>query len=215
MEKLEIEYKDLSFEVYKRLKSMILARELAPGEQLKQEQIAARFGVSRMPLHKAFQMLENEMLVESVPRRGYFVKNLDLIEILDAFECREAIEGIAARRAAENATPEQVEYLYSLFAPFAENPENADLEKYEEADLLFHKAILNLSGNKVLQKMEMFGNILIKTYQRGLIRGPKDTISEHIDIIDAIAKSDGEAAESLLRKHFRQSQIMIRKRMNS
>jgi len=214
MEKLEIEYKDLSFEVYKRLKSMILARELVAGEQLKQEQIAARFGVSRMPLHKAFQMLENEMLVESVPRRGYFVKNLDLIEILDAFECREAIEGIAARRAAENATPEEVEYLYSLFAPFAENPENADLEKYEEADFLFHKAILNLSGNKVLQKMEMFGNILIKTYQRGLIRGPKDTFSEHIDIIDAIAKSDGEAAENLLRKHFRQSQLMIRKRMN-
>ncbi len=215
MEKLEIEYKDLSFEVYKRLKSMILSRELAPGEQLKQEQVAAMLGVSRMPLHKAFQMLENEMLVENLPRRGYFVKNLDLTEILDAFECREAIEGVAARRAAENATPEQVEYLYSLFAPFTGNPENADLEKYEEADFLFHKAILNLSGNKVLQKMEMFGNIIIKTYQRGLIRGPKDTFREHLDIIDAIAKGDGEAAESLLRKHFRQSQLMIRERMNS
>lgn len=60
---MEIKHTDLSYEVYNRLKTMILANEFEPGEKLVQEQIAAMFGVSRMPLHKGFQMLENEMLV--------------------------------------------------------------------------------------------------------------------------------------------------------
>ena len=56
---MQIVREDLSSEVYRRLKEMILANELKPGEKLIQEQIARMFGVSRMPLHQAFQMLEN------------------------------------------------------------------------------------------------------------------------------------------------------------
>jgi len=211
----QLEYYDLSLQAYKRIKEMILNEQLPAGEKIIQEKLAAELGVSRMPLHKAFQMLENELLVESVPRRGYFVKRFDVQEIIDAFECREAIEGVAARRAAENATPEQVDFLYTLFAPFRNDPENADLHQYEEADFQFHKSILQFSGNKVLQKMEMFGNILIKTYQRGLIRGPKETYSEHMAIIDAIARHDGVAAENILRLHFRQSQLKIQSKGRS
>ena len=207
---MEIQHQDLSYEIYKRLKVMILANKFEAGIKLKQEQIAAMFGVSRMPLHKAFQMLEDELLVESRPRRGYYVRDFNVQEILDAFECREAIEGVAARRAAENASPEQVDYLYSLFSPFADNLEASDLRKYEAADLGFHKCILELSGNKVLQKLEMFGNILSKTYQRGLIRGPKETYVEHMQIIDAIAAKNGVEAERLLREHFKKSQLSIK-----
>src|SRR5210317_907154 len=103
---MEIEMKDLSYEVYKRLKAMILANEFEQGEKLKQEQIAKMFGVSRMPLHKAFQMLENEMLVENFPRRGFYVTKIDKSKLIDAFECREALEGIAVRRATSVVTKE-------------------------------------------------------------------------------------------------------------
>ena len=211
----QIEYYDLSIQAYKRIKEKILNDELPAGEKIVQEKLAAELGVSRMPLHKAFQMLENEFLVESIPRRGYFVRKFDFNEIIDAFECREAIEGVAARRVAENASSHQIDYLYSLFAPFADNPQDADLRSYEHADFNFHKSILEFSGNKILKKMEMFGNVLIKTYQRGLIRGPKETFHEHMAIIDAIANHDGESAEKLLRKHFRKSQIQIRDRKDS
>ena len=207
----QIEYYDLSLQAYKRIKEMILSNEFPVGEKIVQEKLAETLGVSRMPLHKAFQMLENELLVESRPRRGYYVRDFNVQEIIDAFECREAIEGVAARRAAENASPEQVDYLYSLFSSFASSPANADIKKYEEADLAFHKSILELSGNKVLQKMEMFGNILTKTYQRGLIRGPKETYTEHMEIIDAIAKKNGFEAERLLREHFQKTQLSIKK----
>ncbi|MCF8362670.1 MAG: GntR family transcriptional regulator, partial [Prolixibacteraceae bacterium] len=78
----QIEYYDLSLQVYKRIKDMILNDEIPAGEKIVQEKLAAELGVSRMPLHKAFQMLENEMLVESVPRRGYFVRKFDPQEII-------------------------------------------------------------------------------------------------------------------------------------
>lgn len=206
----QLEYFDLSYLAYKRIKEMILSNELQAGDKIVQEKLAAELGVSRMPLHKAFQMLENELLVESIPRRGIFVSKFDINEINDAFECREAIEGVAARRVAKIITPDKISYLYDLFLPFKNNMEDVDLIKYEEADKLFHKAILEISGNKILQKMEIFGNVITKTYQRGLTRGPKETYPEHLAIIDAIAKHDADNAEKLIRQHFRSSIIKFK-----
>ena len=80
---MEIQHQDLSYEIYKQLKSMILVNDFEPGAKLKQEHIATMFGVSRMPLHRAFQMLENEMLIESVPRRGYFVTKIKYSQLID------------------------------------------------------------------------------------------------------------------------------------
>lgn len=201
----QLEYYDLSFLAYKRIKEMILNNVLKPGDKIVQEKLAADLGVSRMPLHKAFQMLENELLVESVPRRGIFVSQFNLSEIKDAYECREAIEGVAARKAAEYINPEQISYLYSLFKPFESDLEKVDKLKYEEADKLFHKTLLELSNNKILQRMELFGNVITRTYQRGLTRTPQETYPEHISIIDAIATRNGDEAERLVRMHFRKT----------
>jgi DNA-binding GntR family transcriptional regulator len=206
----QLEYYDLSFQAYKRIKSMILKNELRAGEKIVQEKLATELGVSRMPLHKAFQMLENELLVESIPRRGIYVKKIDLQEITDAFDCREAIETLAVRRVARNITSEDADLLFQLFAPFSKDPANADPVKYEEADRKFHRTILELSGNKlIIQQIEMFNNIIIRTYQRGLIRSPKETYSEHLAIIEAIARHEPDASENLLRLHFRRSNEKI------
>lgn len=155
---MEIQYHDLSYEVYKRLKAMILANEFLPGEQLKQEHIAARLGISRMPLHKAFQMLENEMLVENLPRRGFFVTRIDNKQLIDAFECREALEGVAVRRATQIITREELAYLKSLFKPFI-GKSKIDEKKYIEADQEFHNSILKFSRNEILKKFEVISNI--------------------------------------------------------
>jgi DNA-binding GntR family transcriptional regulator len=184
---------------------MILANELLPGEQLKQEHIAARLGISRMPLHKAFQMLENEMLVESVPRRGFFVTRIDNKQLIDAFECREALEGVAVRRATQIMTREEVAYLKSLFKPFI-GKAKVDEKKYIEADQDFHNSILKFSRNEILKKFEVISNITYRTYRGGLIRTPGETLPEHLAIIDAIEKKDAELAEKLTREHSGKSQ---------
>lgn len=202
--KVEIQINDLSHEVYKRLKAMILANEFAQGEKLKQEQIAKMFGVSRMPLHKAFQMLENELLVENFPRRGYYVTKIDKSKLIDAFECREALEGIAARRVTTVITRKDLKKLKSLFLPFV-GEKQIDEKKYIESDQEFHKSILRLSGNQILGRMEIVNNIISQTLRGGLIRGPEETLDEHLAILDAMEKGDAFEAERIIREHSRKS----------
>jgi DNA-binding GntR family transcriptional regulator len=210
---MEIQHKDLSSEVYKRIKAMILAKEFQPGEKIKQEQIAQTLGVSRMPLHKAFQMLENEMLVESIPRRGLYVTKIDNKQLIDAFECREALEGVAARRAAVTIKKADIAYLKSLFKPFV-GKNDIEVKKYVMADQEFHNAILKLSGNAVLKRFEILSNITLHTYRGGLIRQPHETLPEHLEIIDALEKRDGELAENLIRDHSKKTCQILRQQLD-
>lgn len=209
---MEIQHQDLSYEIYKRLKSMILANEFEAGAKLKQEHIAAMFGVSRMPLHRAFQMLENEMLVESVPRRGYYVTKVDAKQLIDAFECREALEGIAARRAAQNITKEQLKYLKSLFKKFIGASE-IDVAEYLESDQEFHNLIMKISGNQIINRLELLGNNTIRTFRGGLLRPPQETLGEHLAVIDALEKGDGELAEKLIREHTNKSMAILKEKI--
>jgi DNA-binding GntR family transcriptional regulator len=210
----QIHYLDLSNQVYERLKDMILKNQFQPGEKLLQEKIAAQLGVSRTPLHKAFQMLENEFLVESIPRRGIFVKQIDLKQIYDAFECREAIEGVAARRLAKVIRKSQVDKLRMLFQPFMGKSE-INNDAYQKADREFHNTLMRLSGNEILSKLDITGNILVRTYSKGLVRVPEETIQEHMSIIDALEKKDSELAELLIKMHTRKSMTALESMMSN
>jgi len=208
---MEIQHQDLSYEIYKRLKTMILAKEFEAGAKLKQEHIAAMFGVSRMPLHRAFQMLENEMLIESIPRRGYFVTKVNADQLIDAFECREALEGVAARRTAKNITKDQLEYLKSLFGKFI-GVKEINVSEYLESDQEFHNMIMKISGNKILNRLELLGNNTIQTFRGGLLRPPEETLPEHLGILSALEKGDGELAEKLVREHTQKSTESLREK---
>ncbi len=207
---MEIQHQDLSYEIYKRLKSMILSNELSSGAKLKQEHIATLFGVSRMPLHRAFQMLENEMLIESIPRRGYFVTKVGIDQLIDSFECREALEGMAARRAARNITKNELNYLKSLFEKFIDT-DNINIPDYLESDQEFHDMIMKISGNKVITRLEFLGHNTIRTFRGGMLRQPQESLPEHMAIIEALEEGDGELAEKLVREHTRKTMELLKK----
>jgi DNA-binding GntR family transcriptional regulator len=144
-----IQQRDLSFHVYVQIREMILSGDLNAGEKLPQEKIAAQLGVSRTPLHKAFIMPEEKFLVESIPRRDNFIRKPDIRSIMDAFECCEGLEGVAARRAAENFTDEEINELEEMFVPFRNQQEIVQYD-YQMADQAFHEAIIAASGNLVI-----------------------------------------------------------------
>jgi DNA-binding GntR family transcriptional regulator len=208
-----IEYQDLSYKAYLQLKELILSGKLKPGEKIPQEHIAQKLGISRMPLHKAFQMLENELLVKSIPRRGIYVKEPNLQEIADAFECREALESVACHRLVESASDEDIDQLENLFTPFRDNPE-IDLIAYQQADQQFHDLIIKLTGNKMLMRMEVIGNVLINSYRKGLIRKPDETLCEHFAIIDALRSRDAGKAEKIIRQHSVKSRKVVLEQMS-
>lgn len=193
---------------------MILMGEMKPGEKILQEKIAALLGVSRMPLHKAFQMLEDEFLVESIPRRGIYVRRPDLKEILEAFECREGLEGVAARRAAQYISEDQINELYDLMNPFRFRKDIDEIE-YRNADRAFHEIIINSSGNSILQKLNNIGNILTRTYPKGIILPYEESIQDHLKIIRSFRERSALKAEQLIREHSRKARNIIEKQILS
>lgn len=195
-----VQHDDLSKPVYERLKEMIGNGTLAPGQKLIQEKLAAELGVSRTPLLKALQYLEHEMLVESIPRRGMYVKKISIREMIQVYECREAVECMAVRLVIERASDSEILKLKNIFAPFQKSGE-IDAEKYRRADERFHNLIIDLARNPILKKMSRLSNIHQRVYQLGLLRPPEETLVEHQQIVNAVSSRDVEAADREMRKH--------------
>ncbi len=203
-----IQHTDLSQPIYIRLKEMIRNGELKQGEKIIQEKIAEKLGVSRTPLMKALLALENEYLVESVPRRGMFIRSLDQKEIIDIYVCREAIEGMAARVLAIKKSPLIVKELKDCFAPFI-SQDYIDIDAYAKADENFHSLLIRLTNNAPLDKIYFFSNIHDKVTGHGLVRPPEDTLEEHFRIINAIEAGDPAEAEKQIRLHINKSKELL------
>ncbi len=203
-----IEHSDLSRPIYLKIKEMILAGELKQGEKIVQEKIAESLGVSRTPLRKALLTLENEYLVESIPRRGMYIKSWDEKEIIDIYICREALEGMAARLLALRNDQTINENLQSCFAPFSSN-KKIDIKAYSKADEIFHSNLIKLTGNLPLDKIYFFSNIHSKIIGRGLVRPPEETLEEHFEIINAIEKGQADKAERYAREHIKISRELL------
>ena len=195
-------FQDLTLYISGRIKEMILNNQLAPGQKIVQEKLAQELGVSRTPLIKALKILENEMLIESIPRRGMVVKQISVKEILDAFYCREALECLGVRLAARHITDAQIAELEKMFSPFVQDIENVDMDLYRKTDQRFHVDLMECSNNQVLTRINFMDNVLLLSYQQlGLVREPAVTLPEHLKIIDALKKRDAVLAEKCMREH--------------
>jgi len=203
-----IQYTDLSKPIYEKLKKMISQGELKPGDKIVQEKIAENLGVSRTPLMKALLMLENEFIVESIPRRGMYIKDKNAKELIDIYICREALEGMAARLLALRQDENDIKELYECFAKF-KGQEVINVEEYTVADERFHKLLIELTKNKPLDVSYFYGNIHNKVIGHGLVRPPEETLQEHFDIIDAITRGDEDKAEYYARIHIQKSREII------
>lgn len=203
-----IEHSDLSYPVYRQIREMILRNELKPGEKLLQEKLANQLGVSRTPLLKALRMLEHEFLTESIPRRGMFVKKLSVQEMKEIYEVREAFECMAIRLAAGIITPAQLDRLKKLWKPFT-GKTKIDPAAYRNADDTFHALLFDFSGNNTLKKAYNLTFVHTRIVQMGLMRPPAETLSEHLEMIDALEKGDPERAARIMSSHITNSKEHI------
>jgi DNA-binding GntR family transcriptional regulator len=219
MKKLGVRHENLDLKVYRELKSMIVDRKLKPGDKILQEKISREFGVSRTPLMCALKKLEQEKLVQAVPRRGFYVRRFTKEEVLDAFELREILEGLAARRAAAAITPAQAEKLRSFFRDTDVSDAVQSVKRYAEEDRRFHHYLLELGGFDLLDDILENYNIITVSYRidvmEGLVRHPRETLPEHAALIEAIASGKPEQAEKLARHHFSRSRQRLLREMRA
>jgi DNA-binding GntR family transcriptional regulator len=165
----------------------------------------------------ALKKLEQEKLVQAIPRRGFFVRRFTKEEVLEAFELREILEGLAARRAATIITPVQAERLRSFF-PDAEISESGQgIKRYSDEDRRFHHFLIELGGFDLLNDILENYNIITVSYRvdvmEGLVRHPKETLPEHRSLIEAIASGKPDLAEKLARQHFARSRQQLLKEL--
>jgi DNA-binding GntR family transcriptional regulator len=216
---LGAQHENLDQKVYAIIKNLIIERKLLPGEKIPQEKLARDLGISRTPLVSALKFLEQEKLVESVPRRGYFVRLFSKDEMAYIFELREVLEGLAARRAAAKITDFQIKKLNDFFSRFVGQTKISDLKTYAREDRQFHNFVIDVGAKEFLKSILQTTNIISFSYQvlssEGLIRPPDETIQEHLAVIKAISIRDSEAAEKLMRRHFKKSLAHIRREINA
>ncbi|UCD81307.1 MAG: GntR family transcriptional regulator [Desulfobacterales bacterium] len=215
---LGAQHENLDQKAYAIIKNLIIERKLLPGEKIPQEKLARDLGISRTPLVSALKFLEQEKLVEAIPRRGFYVRLFSKEEMAYIFELREVLEGLAARRAASRITDSQIKKLKSFFKQFAGQKDIADVKAYAREDRQFHNFIIDVGAKEFLKSILQTTNIISFSYQvlhsEGLVRPPNETINEHLAVIQAISNRDSESAEELMRQHFKKSLAHIRREIN-
>lgn len=205
------DFESLNTYLYRQIKDMIWKKKLIPGEKIIQEHLAGELGVSRTPLIKVLERLTSERLVEYIPRRGYFIKTLTLVEMMEIFSIREILEGVAAKEVAEKANNEEIKELKSYFTLFGGKWNTEMKREYLIADQDFHTKLIEIAGNELLKDINEMFNIYRFSFQRGLMRDPVETLPEHLAILEKISNRDLKNAQSLMMEHIEKSRNNIQK----
>lgn len=200
--------------VFVRLETDILRGVYRQGESLNESKVASELKVSRTPVREAIRQLELEGLVAYIPNKGAIVKGLSEDDINDIFEIRMKIEGMAAKRAAANITPDQLKELEEVvdFEEFYTRRGHAD--QILKLDTKFHEIIFKASGSRLLDRtLTSFHHYIERA--RSLSFEDKDraqkALLEHRAILNAIAKRDREKAEILMAEHIKNASENIKK----
>jgi len=191
---------DLVDKAYKQVRQMILKSKLKPGQKLIQEDLASKLGISRTPLLSALSKLEKEMLIETKPRRGYFVKLLTPEEALQLYDIRVQLEPMGAVGAAQNRTAAQARSLEKLLERFHSS---TGRQKFCELDYSFHCQIMSMSGNKMLYPILSSFYIVLFSNQMDLLDDARPFIGEHEEITRAIIDGDTDKAGIIMLDHIR------------
>ena len=197
----------LSDHVFRCIQSAIVRGEIAPGSKISEPELARAYGISRGPLREAIRRLEGQRLLVRVPHAGARVVSLSPGELLELYEIRESLEGMACRLAAERMSEAEIDELRRVLDTHERDAAfQAGVGYYQqEGDFDFHYRIIQGSGNRTLSNLlcnELYQLVRMYRIQFSTMPNrPRQAFNEHHRILDAIAERDGELAELLMRRH--------------
>lgn len=204
----------LSEEVYRRLKQAIMDGDLTPGNRLIETAIAANMQVSRTPVREALQRLVADGLVSPDGSRGLIVARLSVENVQHAYTLREALEGLAARLAAQHKRPDLLRKLNQSLRTMEHGVD--DPSEFDKAHSAFHDTIAEMTENpyliQALSNLQGFRTRMVSLDWVAKQR-VKTSIPEHRRIFEAIELRDSDAAEQLARRHVRTTREGLLKRL--
>lgn len=197
---------DLVGQVTERLARSIYEGRMAPGQRLVEAAVARQMGISRAPLREAARRLEQRGLLVAHPRRGFFVRDFQLDEIDDIYGLRIVLETYAARLACERAEAGDLARLRRQLEELRQLAARGETAALVEADLRFHLAVCEVSGNRKLLGLfsDLAGEVRMIIALIGQLFDDPERIAEtHAPILEALAARDPERLEAEVDHHIR------------
>ncbi|MCR5189472.1 MAG: GntR family transcriptional regulator [Treponema sp.] len=199
------------------IRENIINLELKPGTMISEQDIANELNLSRTPVHEAMQELATTKIIEILPQRGSYVSKIDMDRVDEAIFMRTTLESAIAKLACEKANDEDLLELEENLNLQEFYLEKNNLDKFMELDNAFHQTMYRIAN-----KMQCFYMVKLMNIHHDRIRelhihssNPKTVISEHMEILEAFKKHDGDKAHDLLVAHITrlyQQQGEIRKK---
>jgi len=187
-------------QVYRAIKNDILSRTYRMGERLPANDLAEKYNTSKTPIKEALRMLEQEGLVEAIPRVGYFVSHMTLQAVQDLFQLRLILEGASAELAAQHITKQELQELETIPCYWR----TGDLDSYHQYlkdNRMFHVKVAQATRNHELA--ELVGSVLdrmhsLLLWELELRNRPEEFAREHHDLVEALARRDGIQAREVM-----------------
>lgn len=195
---------------YGMIRAMILSGELRPGEQLAEEQLAERCGVSRTPVREALRQLQTELLITRSESQRSFVSRWSDDDVADSFELRAMVEAHAARLAALRHSPAHLAQMQQhnrqLARAIARTP--PDVPAFLEANRAFHEIIVEAAASPRLASMLALvieQPVVQRTARNYDSESLARSHAEHQELLAAFARRDADWAASVMTSHIRRA----------
>ena len=211
-EKLGQKYKNLGDEVYENVKTRIINHEIKPGERIIDKNLAEQLGVSRSLVRQALTILEKEDLVTSVPRSGFYVKEIKERDVVEIYEIRKILEKAATQKAVPNIPDQDIDKLNTIFENAKKDLDKDKVLQFIKADNQLHKIIINNCGNERLIKLINSYNTYIAFYRvvdLSRVERAKEAYFEHLEIFKAVKARDVEKSVQLMTNHIENAKNII------
>lgn len=193
------------------VRKAIVEGRVAPGERLKEEELARELGISRTPVREALLILQAEGLVDAAPNRGATVRAHTADDLEELYELRALLEGYAARRAARRIDDDQIRRLQESCERFA-TLQGAAVEAIVAENATFHGLVLEAAGSTRLLGMVRSVVELPLVYRSYVTYSPEQTgisLHYHRQIAAALERRDAERAELIMKEHVYEARDLL------
>lgn len=188
--------------VYDELRADLISCRLAPGTEIRENDLAQRFAVSKSPVRDALMRLEREGLVITLPRQGYRVAPVSLADVQDMFHLRDALEQACMERITRRASDEQLAAL-DHFRSFQAADWPGGFVAYNRE---FHRALARISGNarmrdhliELIDQMERAVVLSVSSLKKG---DPQSLVDEHAELVSALQARQATRAQRIVSRH--------------
>jgi DNA-binding GntR family transcriptional regulator len=189
---------------YEKLRDAITSGDLQPSQRLVEAELSETFGLSRAAVRTALVRLEQDGLVSHERHRGAKVRLVTEEEAVEILEARAALESVAVRGAALNATKADITELRELLAQMKSLLKDGDLLRVSDVNARLHRRLLEISRNQTAIRLTATLNSQLVRFQFRTILAPgraPQSLAEHTAVVDAVAAHDSDAAERAMRTH--------------